>query len=165
MAEECILVNHVSQQFGEATTRWMLYAAFSAFGQVLSIELSGSTAVINFSSSAAAQQAYLEMNGFVLFDSAVSVTVGERTIAPGLTSAALSSSPSSLVLCDGADASWMSIVLRRIRGVEHVEGISFKQCLIRLQDAAAGERTLNIMNGLTHPSGRVISLHYLRGGV
>ncbi|CUI15328.1 RNA-binding protein, putative [Bodo saltans] len=143
----------------------MLYQAFSTFGQVLSIELSGSTAAMTFSDSSAAQKAYLEMNGFHLFDSPISVTVGEKSIAPGLTSASLSSSPSALLLCDGADASWTSIVVRRLRGVEQVEAISFKQCLIRLQDSVTGEQALTMLSGLTHPSGRVLSVHYLRAAM
>lgn len=160
--EECIVVNHVSLQFGDAAAKLVLYQAFRVFGSVLSIELSGSSAIIMFSSSASAQQAYLEMNGFAMFDSEISVCIGEKIIAPGVSCSALSSSPTPIVLCEGADASWVSIVLRRLRGVVHVEAISSRQCFVRLEDACIGEAALNILDGVSHPTGRVVVAHFLR---
>jgi hypothetical protein len=160
--EECIVVSRITFPFGEEFTKVALYHAMRLFGTVLSIELSGNSATVLFKSSTAAQKAYLEMNGFVLFDSVLSVSIGEKIIAPGLGSSALSSSATSLVLCEGADVSWVKLFLKRIRGVIQVEAVSGRQCLVRLEDPSAGQLVLDLLCGTSSPTATIIVAHFVQ---
>ncbi|KEG13146.1 putative U1A small nuclear ribonucleoprotein, partial [Trypanosoma grayi] len=77
-------------------------------------------ALVSYTESASAQDAYLKMNGFLLFGEAIEVSITAPPVCdiPGCV---VTYRPSRSLIIRGASSLWVELNLRHVKGVEQLQ--------------------------------------------
>lgn len=159
LMNEQIIVRNVRHPFGEDFTRLCLYRAFARHGEIVSLYVSSLYAWITYTTSEAAQAAYLQMNGFSLFGQSISVGM----VQPGKKDLLFTSSVTNTLLIENSDTSWLTVVLRRFKNVESVDQFSSAQCLVRVSCPETGKLLKRTLDKMNHPRRGHMEVNYVLG--
>lgn len=162
MPEEDVVVRGLVFPFGIDATKLALFRAFSRFGQIVVLHVTGNSALLTFAASQSAQQAYLEMNGYVMFGSALSVGVTPVDDTGASVALQLTSTPSPLIAVGNCDASWLAVALRRVRGIELIEETAKRFVIVKCSTVDVATDVSSALVGLVHPKLGLLDVSFAR---
>ncbi|EAN78234.1 hypothetical protein, conserved [Trypanosoma brucei brucei TREU927] len=116
---EALRVQGLKFTFGVEFCRLALLRCFGELGSLYDVllDVDVGEALVTYAESVSAQEAYIKMNGFLLFGETirVSITVPPVSEVPGCS---VTHRPSRFVIIRGATSLWVELNLRHVKGVE-----------------------------------------------
>lgn len=147
-----MIVRNVSTNFGESFSRLSIFRLFSRCGKVTDVQLRGNCCWVTYSASSEAQEAMVQLDGYSMFASDISVSIAEP-LGFGLQGWRYCSEETPAVFFDGADASWVKIALRHVKGFVESIDVGENKCIARFENSQCAAIHREHFDGRYHPTG------------
>nr|CCC51769.1 conserved hypothetical protein [Trypanosoma vivax Y486] len=160
---EVLRIQGLSFTVGLEFCRMILLRCFSEFGLVYDVLLDAhrGEALVSFTESASAQDAYLKMNGFMLFGRQIKVSIATPPSSeiPGCI---VTYRPSRSMIIRGAPQLWVKLNLRHIRGVEELQFVDSNTSVVLFKDQQIAMTVKKVFDGRIAYNGATVTVMFLK---
>lgn len=160
---EILLVRNLKFFFGVEFCRLTLMRCFGQYGTLydILIDFSRREALVSYVDSTSAQDAYLKMNGFLLFGEVIEVSITESPISdvPGCT---VTYRPSRCLIIRGAPFLWVELNLRHVKGVVEVQFFGQTTTVVLFESQRVSKAIKKLFDGCIGYNGKLIMVLYLK---
>ncbi|ESL07005.1 hypothetical protein TRSC58_05313 [Trypanosoma rangeli SC58] len=160
---ETLRVRNLVFHFGVEFCRLTLLRCFSEYGVVydILIDVSRGETLVSYMESASAQDAYLKLNGFLLFGEAIeiSITTAPASDIPGCR---VTYRPSQSLIMRGASSFWVELNLRHVKGVKKLVSIDSTTTVVSFESQRISTMIKKLFDGRIDYYGKPVSVLYLK---
>nr|CCC93943.1 conserved hypothetical protein [Trypanosoma congolense IL3000] len=160
---EALRVQGLKFTFGMEFCRLTLLRCFGELGSLYDIllDVNKGEALITYAESASAQEAYIRLNGFLLFGQSIQVSITTPPISeiPGCT---VTHRPSRSVIIRGVSSLWTELNLRHIKGIEQMEVVGPDKVVVSFSNSRVSAEIKNLLDGQIDYNGNPVTVLFLR---
>ncbi|KAH9578181.1 hypothetical protein LSM04_007023 [Trypanosoma melophagium] len=160
---EILRIRGLKFAFGVEFCRLTLLRCFGEYGALYDVLLDAprGEALVSYVESASAQDAYLKMNGFLLFGEPieVSITAPPASDIPGWT---VTYRPSPYLIVRGASSLWVELNLRHVKGVDEIQNIDPSTTVASFENQTISIAVKRLLDGRICYNGKPVLVLYLK---
>ncbi|EAN94797.1 putative U1A small nuclear ribonucleoprotein [Trypanosoma cruzi] len=160
---ELLRVRGLVFYFGVEFCRLTILRCFSEYGMLYDIllDVPRGEALVSYTESASAQDAYLKMNGFLLFGEAieVSITTAPASDIPGCR---VTYRRSQSLILRGASSLWVELNLKHVKGVNQIVFVDPNTTIVFFANQRISTMIKKLFDGRIDYKGNPVSILYLK---
>ncbi|ORC85494.1 putative U1A small nuclear ribonucleoprotein [Trypanosoma theileri] len=160
---EILRIRGLKFNFGVEFSRLTILRCFGEYGPLYDVllDVPHGEALVSYVESASAQDAYLKMNGFLLFGEPIEVSITAPPVSdiPGWT---VTYRPSRYLIVRGASYLWVELNLRHVKGVDAIQSIDANTTVASFENQTISTAIKRLLDGRIAYNGKSVLVLYLK---